>query len=278
MRQDLVEQLAVLPQYLGGHVLVTVVSLGLGVAISLPLGVVVANRRRLRWATLAFASVVQTVPGLALLALIVAVLIGFNQLWIGWFGLSGQDKSPIRAIGFLPTVIALTLYCILPILRNTVTGIVGVDANTTEAATGLGMTARQKLFRVELPLAAPVIIAGIRTATVWTVGMATLSTLVGQPSLGDYIIQGLQTTQWFLILFGCVLAAVLAIALDQLVGLLESGVIRRSRLRVAPRIAASTSAASSRIRYNVWWASKMALLTTMPMRITKPIRVSISSG
>ena len=96
-------------------------------------------------------------------------------------------RSACASIGFLPAFIGLTLYSVLPVLRNTVTGLAGLDPALMEAARGVGMTSRQQLWRVELPLALPVILAGLRTSTVWTVGMATLSTPVGAPSLGNYI-------------------------------------------------------------------------------------------
>src|SRR5499427_3616016 len=111
----------------------------------------------------------------------------------------------------------------LPILRNGVTGLLGVDAAYLEAADGVGMTSRQKLLRVELPLAAPVFMAGIRTAAVWTIGAATLSTAVGQTSLGNYIFTGLQTENWIFVLFGCLVAATLALVVDQLLSLIEIG-------------------------------------------------------
>jgi osmoprotectant transport system permease protein len=120
----------------------------------------------------------------------------------------------------------------LPVLRNGVAGLIGVDPAVREAADGLGMTPSQKLWRVELPLAAPVIMAGARTAAVWTIGAATLSTPIGQPSLGDYIFAGLQTENWVYVLFGCAASAVLALAADQLLGLVEAGLARRDRRRV----------------------------------------------
>ncbi len=218
------------PTLASEHVLVTVVSLGLGVLIALPLGIWTVRRPRWRAAATGVASVVQTVPALALLALILPVLVGINALLMWLLGLT---DGPLRAIGFLPTVIALTLYSLLPMLRNTLAGLAGVDPATVEAARGVGMTRRQVLWRVQMPLALPVIVAGVRTAAVWTVGMATLSTLIGQPSLGDYIITGLQTRNTLSILLGVVSAAALAIALDQLLGLMEAGVAQRSAWRKA---------------------------------------------
>ncbi len=137
------------------------------------------------------------------------------------------------AFGFLPSVLALTLYSMLPVLRNTVTGILGIDPAVNEAAAGVGMTKRQSLWMVELPLALPVIMAGIRTAAVWVIGTATLSTPVGQTSLGNYIFTGLQTQNWVFVLFGCFAAAGLALVVDQLLALMESGARGRSRLRIA---------------------------------------------
>lgn len=121
-----------------------------------------------------------------------------------------------------------------------------------EAARGVGMTERQKLFQVELPLAAPVIMAGVRTAAVWTIGAATLATPVGQTSLGDYIFSGLQTEDWALVLFGCASAAVLALVVDQLLGLIESGVAARSAVASPPGPGAWSSASRRPLRPWPW--------------------------
>lgn len=216
-----------LPDYLGSHVIVSLTSLALGLAISLPLAIAATRNTRLRWPLLAFSSLVQTIPGLALLALFYPLLLGLSMLTERTFG------TGFSALGFLPSVLALTLYSMLPVLRNTVTGITGIDPAVNEAALGVGMTRRQALWMVELPLALPVIMAGIRTSAVWVIGTATLSTPVGQTSLGNYIFAGLQTQNWVFVLFGCVAAAVLALAVDQLLALMESGVGRGKRARVA---------------------------------------------
>jgi osmoprotectant transport system permease protein len=121
----------------------------------------------------------------------------------------------------------------LPILRNAVTGLLGVDEAYREAADGVGMTPRQKLLRVELPLAAPVIMAGIRTAAVWTIGMATLSTTVGQTSLGNFIFSGLQTENWIAVLIGCAAVVALALVVDWALGRIEAAAVGR---RTAPLI------------------------------------------
>jgi osmoprotectant transport system permease protein len=218
--------LELLPDYLAWHVLLSAAALALGVAISLPLAVTASRDPRLRWPLLAFAGLIQTIPSLALLALFFPLLLALSQLAKA---LTGHGFS---ALGFLPSLLALTLYSMLPILRTTVTGILGVDPAVREAADGVGMTPSQRLWRVELPLALPVIMAGVRTAAVWTIGAATLSTPVGQTSLGNYIFAGLQTENWVFVLFGCAASALLAIAADQLLGLMEAGAARRDRRRV----------------------------------------------
>jgi osmoprotectant transport system substrate-binding protein/osmoprotectant transport system permease protein len=221
------EALAHLSDYLGNHVRVSVTALALGLAVSLPLAILSRNRPILRGALLGLASIVQTVPGLALLALFYPLLLALAAITLSWFGFG------FSAFGFLPAVLALALYSMLPVLRNTITGLQGVDAALLEAAQGVGMTPRQSLVMVELPLALPVMMAGIRTAAVWVIGTATLSTPIGQTSLGNYIFAGLQTQNWVFVLFGCLAAAVLALLVDQLLALIESGLRNRSRLRAA---------------------------------------------
>jgi len=221
------EALAHLPDYLGSHVRVSVAALALGLAISLPLAIAARNRPLLRGALLGLASIVQTIPGLALLALFYPLLLALAALALQWFGVG------FSAFGFLPAVLALTLYSMLPVLRNTITGLNGVDPALIESAQGVGMTPRQTLTMVELPLALPVMMAGIRTAAVWVIGTATLSTPIGQTSLGNYIFAGLQTQNWVLVLFGCAAAAGLALAVDQLLALVETGIRLRSRARAA---------------------------------------------
>jgi osmoprotectant transport system permease protein len=212
-----------LPDYLAWHVLLSACALALGLIISLPLAVAASRSPRLRWPVLAFAGLIQTIPSLALLALFYPLLLAVSALSLS---LTGYGFS---ALGFLPSLLALTLYSMLPILRTATTGILGVDPAVREAADGVGMTARQKLLQVELPLAMPVIMAGVRTAAVWTIGAATLSTPVGQTSLGNYIFAGLQTENWVSVLFGCAASAVLAMTADQLLGLIETGAARRNR-------------------------------------------------
>ena len=128
------DALARLPDYLGSHVIVSLTALALGLAISLPLAIAATRNARLRWPLLAFSSLVQTIPGLALLALFYPLLLGLSMLTERTFG------TGFSALGFLPSVLALTLYSMLPVLRNTVTGITGIDPAVNEAALGVGMT------------------------------------------------------------------------------------------------------------------------------------------
>src|SRR5437870_1328530 len=221
------EALGHLPDYLANHVRVSVTALALGLLVSLPLAIAVRNRRVARGALLGLASIVQTVPGLALLALFYPLLLALAALSLSWFGFG------FSAFGFLPAVLALALYSMLPVLRNTITGLQGVDAALLEAAQGVGMTPRQSLFMVELPLALPVMMAGIRTAAASVIGTAAVSTPIGQTSLGNYIFAGLQTQNWVFVLFGCFAAAALALLVDQLLALVESGIRTRSRVRAA---------------------------------------------
>ena len=217
---------ALLPGYLSQHVLLSAAALTLGLLIGMPLSILALRRPRLRWPILLFASLVQTIPSLALLALFYPLLLAVSALSERLLG------ARFSALGFWPSLAALTLYSMLPIIRNAVTGVSNVDRDLIEAADGVGMTSRQRLWRVELPLAAPVIMAGVRTAAVWVIGAATLSTPVGQTSLGNYIFAGLQVENWVLVLFGCVAAAALALLTDQLLGTIEGGVRLRSKPRV----------------------------------------------
>ena len=202
------QALARVPELLAAHVQISVSALVLAMIICLPLAIWAARSPRVAAVALTVASLIQTIPGLALLALFYPLLLGVSALVGGG----------ISAFGFLPALLALTLYALLPILRNAVTGLAGVDPAVKQAADGLGMTSAQKLYYVEAPLAAPTIMAGIRTAAVWTIGAATLSTTVGQPSLGDLIFAGLQTQNWTLVLAGCLFSAALAISVDLLLG------------------------------------------------------------
>ncbi|MAY20348.1 MAG: ABC transporter permease [Erythrobacteraceae bacterium] len=201
------------------HIVLSASAIGLGMAVALPLAVWASRSPAVARIALGFASLVQTIPALALLALFFPILLSLRAVF-------GED---LPTLGFLPALLALALYALLPILRNAVTAMVNLDSEILEAADGVGMTGAQKLRLVQLPLAAPFIMAGIRTASVWTIGAATLATTIGQPSLGDPIFAGLQTQNWALVLAGCIASAGLALVVDALLGLVERGFASRRR-------------------------------------------------
>jgi ABC-type proline/glycine betaine transport system permease subunit/glycine betaine/choline ABC-type transport system substrate-binding protein len=201
MSENLREQLLLLPAYFQGHIQLTLAAISMGILISIPLGVWAEQSPRVKRPLLAIVSIIQTFPSLAILALVVALLGG--------------------RIGFLPAFIALTLYSMLPIVRNTVTGLESVSGSVIDAAKGIGMSPNQILREIKLPLAMPVIVAGIRTAMVWTVGLATLSTLVGATSFGNYIFTGLQTRNLVAVIVGSVASAGLAVGLDSLIAAIQ---------------------------------------------------------
>ncbi len=198
MSDNLREQLLVLPAYFQGHLLLTLIAMCLGILVSIPLGVWASQSEAVKRPLLTLVSIIQTFPSVAILAMAVALLGG--------------------RIGLLPAISALVLYSMLPIVRNTVTGLETVPAEVVEAARGIGMSSRQILLKVRMPLALPVIIAGIRTAAVWTVGLATLSTLVGATSFGNYIFTGLQTRNLVAVTVGSLAAAAMAVVLDAMIG------------------------------------------------------------
>ena len=211
---------------LAAHLALVLVALGIAVAVGLPLAVGLARRPRLAASVVTVAGAIQTVPSLALLALMVPVIAATGGLGVG-----------VSSFGFAPAALALTLYALLPIVRNAIAGLRGVDAAAVEAARGMGMAPWQLLRLVELPLAAPVIAAGIRTASVWTVGTATLATPIGQACLGNYIFAGLQTRNWTMLLIGVIAAAALALVLDAILAAAERAVSRRPRGRLTAPIA-----------------------------------------
>ncbi|MDB5640767.1 MAG: opuBB [Hyphomicrobiales bacterium] len=216
----------VLPEYLSQHVLLCAAALALALVLCAPLTLLALRRPRFAGPLVAAASLVQTIPGLALMALFYPVLLALSALTTSVFG------RGVPALGFLPALLALTLYAMLPILRNAVAGLRGVDADIIEAARGVGMTEWQILARVQGPLSAPVVMAGVRTAAVWTIGAATLATPVGQTTLGNYIFSGLQTENWVTVIFGCVMSALVAIVADLALGAVEHGVAARDRRRI----------------------------------------------
>jgi osmoprotectant transport system permease protein len=185
---------------IGEHLTLAGVAVACAVAIGVPLGILCHRYRRTRSSVIGTVSILQTIPSLAMLALLLAI--------------TGK-------IGLLPAEIALVLYALLPIVRNTLAGIEGVPDQTVEAARGMGMTRWQRLTRVELPLAGPVIIAGVRTAAVISVGIATLAAFIGAGGLGAFIFRGMSMMDIPLILLGAIPAAVLALLVDGAIWCLE---------------------------------------------------------
>lgn len=182
------------------HIGLTFTSLFIAILIGLPLGVLIARKQKLSGPVLGFAGVLQTIPSIALLGFLI----------------------PLLGIGAKPAIFALFLYALLPIIRNTYTGITGVDAAVKEAAKGMGMSYRQILFKVELPLAMPVILAGIRTATVINVGVATLASLIAAGGLGEFIFGGISLNNTNMILAGAIPSALLAILFDFLLSRIQN--------------------------------------------------------
>ncbi|MBB6226161.1 osmoprotectant transport system permease protein [Polymorphobacter multimanifer] len=213
--------IGMLPDRMAAHLGVSAAAVGLALLIAVPVVLVMAGRPRLRAAVLTAAGVVQTVPALALLALFYPLLLALSALTerLAGFG--------VPALGFLPSMLALTLYALLPLLRGGADGLASVPPATLDAADGIGMTRGQRLLHVELPMAAPIIIGGLRTAAVWTIGAATLATTVGQKSLGDLIFAGLQLEDWALVVTGCLAAAALAIITDMALWRVETGIAAR---------------------------------------------------
>ncbi len=181
------------------HLELVGISVFIGVVFSIPAGILLSRFNKLAPPVLAAAGTVQTIPGL--------VMLGFSLILFG--------------IGMFPALVALSLYAILPILRNTYTGITEVDESYIEAGRGIGMTSMQVLFKVELPLALPSIIGGIRISTVYIVSWATLAALIGAGGLGDPIWTGLATCNTNLIMAGAIPSAVLAFILSSLIGFLQ---------------------------------------------------------
>lgn len=203
--QFMVEQSAKLVDQTITHIGITSVSLLIAVVIGMPLGILIARKRKLSGTVLGFAGVLQTIPSIALLGFMI----------------------PLLGIGTLPAIAALFLYALLPIVRNTYTGIKEVDASVVDAAKGMGMSINQILIKVQLPLALPVILAGIRTATVINVGVATLAAYIAAGGLGEFIFGGIALNNTNMILAGAIPAALLAIIFDFLLSLLQKSQIRK---------------------------------------------------
>ncbi|MGB3160440.1 ABC transporter permease [Carnobacterium sp.] len=184
------------------HLYISIIALSLGVIVAVPLGIVLTRFKRLSSFVIGLATILQTVPSLALLALMI----------------------PLLGIGKLPAIIALFIYSLLPILRNTFIGVHGVDAGLKDAGKGMGMTDMDLIRLVELPQAAPVIMAGIRLSGVYVIAWATLASYIGAGGLGDFIFNGLNVFSTEFILAGTIPVTVMALLVDFLLGKLEKKV------------------------------------------------------
>jgi len=190
------------------HIWLVGASMAISLCIGLPLGVALVRRSKLQRWVIGAANVVQTIPSLALFGFLIPVP------WIGGVGAS-------------TAIVALSLYALLPILQNTVTGIAQVDPAVTESARGMGMTPRQVLWQVQLPLAAPVLLAGVRVATVLCIGVTTIAAAIGAGGLGVFIFRGVAMVNNQVILAGAIPAACLAIAADLGLGFFQRSIARR---------------------------------------------------
>ena len=181
------------------QIYISAISLGLGILVAVPLSVILMKFKRIAKVVIAIASMLQTIPALALLAIMI----------------------PFFGVGKVPAIIALFLYSLMPILRNTYVGLTDVNQDTIDSARGLGMTNMQLILKVDIPLAMPVIMAGIRLSAIYVIAWATLASYIGAGGLGDFIFNGLSLYQTDLIFGGTIPEIILALLTDYLLGKLE---------------------------------------------------------
>ncbi|WP_406620904.1 ABC transporter permease [Bacillus atrophaeus] len=181
------------------HLYISIIAVILGILVAVPLGVVLARMKKGAGTIIGIVNIVQTLPSLAILAFFI----------------------PLLGVGKVPAIVALFFYSVLPILRNTYTGIQGVNKNLLESGKGIGMTGWEQIRLIELPLAVPIIMAGIRTSTIYLIGWATLASFIGGGGLGDYIFIGLNLYQPEYIIGGAVPVTILAIIIDYLLAVTE---------------------------------------------------------
>ncbi len=192
------------------HIGLSLMSLGLGVLVAVPLGILLSQFPKIANVVIGIASVLQTVPTLALLALMV----------------------PLLGVGAMPAIVALFIYSLLPILRNTYLGMADVDPNLLDAAKGMGMSTGQVIQKVQLPMAVPVIMAGIRLSAVYVIAWTTIASYIGGGGLGDFIFNGLQTYRQDLIFGGTIPVIIIAIVMDFGFGYLEKRLSPQTRSEV----------------------------------------------
>lgn len=220
------------------HLMLTLISLTLATALGLSLGILISKRSKLASPVISFVNAVQTIPSIALLGFLL----------------------PLLGIGVVPAIVALFLYALLPIVRNTYTGIQEIDPAVRESAIGMGMNPNQLLKKVELPLAMPVIFAGIRTAFVINVGVATLCALIAAGGLGEFIFRGLSTNNPQMIMAGALPAALMALLFDWLMAKLEKRINRIIR----PIAISSLLILISVIAYQFWSEDEQRLKAGFP--------------
>ncbi|WP_061570701.1 ABC transporter permease [Bacillus atrophaeus] len=192
------------------HLYISIIAVILGILVAVPLGVVLARMKKGAGTIIGIVNIVQTLPSLAILAFFI----------------------PLLGVGKVPAIVALFFYSVLPILRNTYTGIQGVNKNLLESGKGIGMTGWEQIRLVELPLAVPIIMAGIRTSTIYLIGWATLASFIGGGGLGDYIFIGLNLYQPEYIIGGAVPVTILAIIIDYLLAVTERKVTPKGLQRM----------------------------------------------
>ncbi|MFP7694672.1 glycine betaine/carnitine/choline/choline sulfate ABC transporter permease OpuCB [Bacillus subtilis] len=183
----------------GEHLYISLIAVVLGIIVAVPLGVALTRMKKGAGAVIGFVNIVQTLPSLAILSFFI----------------------PLLGVGKVPAIVALFFYSVLPILRNTYTGIKGVNKNLLESGKGIGMTGWEQIRLVEIPLAIPIIMAGIRTSTIYLIGWATLASFIGGGGLGDYIFIGLNLYQPEYIIGGAVPVTILAIIIDYVLAVTE---------------------------------------------------------
>ncbi|MEK5522822.1 ABC transporter permease [Heyndrickxia sp. FSL W8-0423] len=182
------------------HFYISIIAVFLGIIVAVPIGIALTRTPKLAGVIMGIAGVIQTFPSLAILAFFI----------------------PILGVGKVPAIVALFFYSVLPILRNTYIGVKGIERNLLEAGRGMGMTGWERIRYVEIPLAIPVIMAGIRLSTVYLIGWATLAAFIGAGGLGDYIFSGLNLYQTEFIIAGAIPVTILALLVDLLLGKLEN--------------------------------------------------------
>lgn len=183
----------------GEHLYISAISLILGIIVAVPIGILLIRSKKVAKIVMAIASILQTVPSFALLALMI----------------------PLFGVGVKPAIAALFIYSLLPIMRNTYLGIDGVNKDLLDAAKGMGMSRSQVLFKVQIPMAMPVIMSGIRLSAVYVLAWATLASYVGAGGLGDYIFNGLDNAILPMVIWGTIPVTLMAILIDFLLGRIE---------------------------------------------------------